>query len=152
LLLDNYDGSPAWSWCSCGSYVSDNDLGEYAEISDFFDHSFSGGNLTLTYRDDGWFGSGIYRSLTAYTYLVIRIRGASGGEQSHIRLTLGGVQRMFSDLTLADGTHPAISTSFSDIRIPMVANGISRTQPGDLQLDFWHGGSGTVSIDEIRFE
>jgi hypothetical protein len=34
----------------------------------------------------------------------------------------------------------------------MVTNGVNRSAPGQLNLTFWWGSSGTVTIDEIRFE
>lgn len=158
MIVDNFDGSPSWrrlggwgSWGS-GAWGGYNDLGDTTGYDDFVSAAIANGALTLTYDDDGWFGSYIGIDLSSYTYLVLRVRGSAGGEQSHVRVSLGGVRRMLSDLTLADGTRPVITTAYRDIRIPLAANGFPRAQPGELELDFWHGGAGTISIDEIRFE
>lgn len=147
LLVDNFDGSPAWS-----DGRGRNDLGLITECEVFRSCSLSGGALVLRYDDDGWFGSYVSRSVSEYTYLVLRLRGLNGGEESDIRLTLGGVESMLASLTLAGGGRPSITTSYKDLRIPMAANGISTANPDELQLDFWHGGASTVYIDEIRFE
>ncbi|GAA2717341.1 hypothetical protein ACFY2R_27835 [Micromonospora olivasterospora] len=101
------------------------------------------GRSWLRYEDNGWFGSYVDRSLTDYTHLVLRIRGERGGEESDIRLTLGGVRSGLTGLTLA-GDNRTITTGCQDLRIPLAANRVNRTTPGELHLDFWHGGSSTV--------
>ncbi|GAA2703927.1 hypothetical protein GCM10010429_10350 [Micromonospora olivasterospora] len=50
------------------------------------------------------------------------------------------------------GDYRTITTGYQDLRIPLAANRVNRTTPGELHLDFWHGGSSTVQIEEIRFE
>ena len=112
----------------------------------------SGGALALQYNNCGWFGSDVNTDLSAYTYLVVRVKGAAGGEQTHFNLNLGGVTKVFGDFTLDGGGHPAITTAYQDIKIPMVANGISRTAPGQLAMGFWFGGASTVTIDSISFQ
>uniref|UniRef100_UPI00054FF4EE hypothetical protein n=1 Tax=Herbidospora cretacea TaxID=28444 RepID=UPI00054FF4EE len=82
--------------------------------------------------------------LTSKTHLVIRVRGASGGEQNHFNLGLGGSTKLFADYTLDGGGHPVITTAYQDIRIPMAANGISRNSPSQLAMGFWYGGNSTV--------
>jgi hypothetical protein len=34
----------------------------------------------------------------------------------------------------------------------MNAAGIDATAPGELRLNFWQGESGTLHVDEVRFE
>jgi hypothetical protein len=45
-----------------------------------------------------------------------------------------------------------ITTAYQDIRIPMVANGISRNSPSPLAMGFWFGGNSTITIDHITFQ
>ncbi|MEO3776091.1 hypothetical protein ABGB16_04380 [Micromonospora sp. B11E3] len=146
LLIDDFDGQPGWT-----GGRGRNDLGRTTECEGFARCAVTGGALVLKYEDNGWFGSYVDHSLTDYTYLVLRIRGERGGEESDIRLTLGGVQSRLASLVL-DGDHRTITTSYQDLRIPLAANRIGRTTPGELQLDFWHDGSSAVHIEEIRFE
>jgi hypothetical protein len=108
----------------------------------------SGGTLTLRYANCGWFGSDVGTDVSGRTYLVIRIRG---GDPTHFNLSLGGVTKVFADYTLDGGGRPVLTAEFQDIRIPMAANGISRTSPGQLAMGFWYGGSGTVVVDSISF-
>lgn len=151
FVVDNFDGSPPWD-------RSLNDLGEWMGADAFANGRgngngvVGGGGLTLVYEDDGWFGSDIKTDVSRYAYLVLRIAGAAGGEQRDFTLALGGVERRFADYTLNGGAHPVITTSYRDIRIPMVANGINTKRPEQLQMSFWWGGRGTIVIDEIRFE
>ncbi len=147
LVIDNFDGSPSW-----GQHV--NDLGQWTGAEVFVNGGGveGAGGLTLVYDDDGWFGTDVLADVSAYTYLVLRIAGANGGEQRQFKLKFGGEQRFFGDFVLDGGAHPVITTSYKDIRIPMATNGINRAAPQDLQLSFWWGGRSTVVIDEIRFE
>jgi len=141
LLLDNFDNSPAWP----GS----NDLGQWTGANGFVNTAgvIDSGALKLQYNNDGWFGSAVSQSIGSYSKLVIRIKGASGGEQNHIQLTLGGVTQ-----TLADFSGNTVTTAYKDIAIDLVAKGVNRTSPGQLEMSFWHGGNSTVWIDELRFE
>ncbi|GIJ62589.1 DUF4832 domain-containing protein [Virgisporangium aurantiacum] len=146
LVLDDFDGTPAYP------SAAKNDLGRWTGGNCFGDGGgsgvVSGGALTLRYANCGWFGSDVGTDVSGRTYLVIRIRG---GDPTHFNLSLGGVTKVFADYTLDGGGHPALTAEFQDIRIPMVANGISRTSPGQLAMGFWYGGSGTVVIDSISF-
>jgi chitodextrinase len=148
LVLDNFDGTPA--------YPSANDLGKWTGGNCFLDGGGSGavtgGALSLRYNNCGWFGSDVGVDLSTRTHLVVRVKGATGGEQSHFNLSLGGATKVFGDLTLDGGTHPVITTSYQDIRIPMTANGINRNSPSQLAMGFWHGGNSTVTIDHISFQ
>ncbi|WP_405145829.1 fibronectin type III domain-containing protein [Sphaerisporangium sp. NBC_01403] len=150
LVLDNFDGSPPYP------SSAQNDLGKWTGANCFLDGGgsgvVSGGALSLRYNNCGWFGSDVGVDLTSKTYLVVRVKGASGGEQTHFNLGLGGVTKVFGDFTLDGGGHPVITTSYQDIKIPMAANGINRNSPSQLAMGFWYGGASTVTIDEIRFE
>jgi hypothetical protein len=150
LTLDNFDGSPAYP------SANQNDLGRWTGGNCFLDGGGSGalvsGALSLRYNNCGWFGSDVGVDLTAYTYLVIRVKGAAGGEQNHFNLGLGGTTKLFADFTLDGGGRPVITTSYQDIRIPLVANGISRNSPSQLAMGFWYGGNSTITIDHITFQ
>ncbi|BCJ76792.1 hypothetical protein CS0771_63360 [Catellatospora sp. IY07-71] len=150
LVLDNFDGTPAYP------SSNQNDLGKWTGANCFLDGGGSGvvtgGALSLRYNNCGWFGSDVGVDLTTRTYLVVRIKGAAGGEQAHFNLGLGGATKVFGDFTLDGGARPVITTSYQDIRIPMVANGINRNSPSQLAMGFWYGGSSTVTIDSISFQ
>lgn len=150
LVLDDFDGTPGYPSAAL------NDLGRWTGGNCFLSGggagTETGGALVLQYDNCGWFGSDVTTDLSARTYLVVRIKGAAGGEQSQFNLSLGGVTKVLGDYSLDGGGHPAVSTGYQDIRIPMAANGISRTAPGQLTMGFWYGGAGTVTIDSITFQ
>jgi hypothetical protein len=108
--------------------------------------------LSLRYDNCGWFGSDVATDLSSRTSLVVRIKGAAGGEQNHFSLSLGGVTKRFGEFTLDGGAHPVVTTGFQDIRIPLAANGINRASPAQLALAFWYGGNSTISIDHLTFQ
>lgn len=143
LLLDNFDGNPAWP--------STNDLGKWTGANSFVNGggagALSSGALALQYNNAGWFGSDVLQDISSKTYLVFVIKGAAGGEQNAFHVILGGVEK-----TLGAFSGDTLTTSYKTIRINMAAQGINRASPGQLQLTFWWGSSGTVTIDEIRFE
>ncbi len=130
-----------------------NDLGKWTGGNSFVNGggAVSAGALTLRYNNNGWFGSDVNTDVSAYKYLVLRVKGGSGGEQSHFHLSLGGATKRFGDYVLDGGGHPAITTAYQDIKIPMVANGISRNSPGQLSMGFWYGGNSSISIDSVTF-
>ena len=108
------------------------------------------GALVFDYADDGYFGSSINRSLSSFSTLALRLRGANGGEQNHFHLQLGGVDKAFASLTSS-----AISSSYQTIRIPFSAFGSafnSGATVDALRLSFWFGYSGRIEIDSIWFE
>ncbi|WP_203719402.1 fibronectin type III domain-containing protein, partial [Asanoa siamensis] len=148
LVLDNFDGTPA--------YPSTNDLGKWTGGNCFLDGGGSGvvtgGALSLRYHNCGWFGSDVGVDLSSRTHLVVRVKGAAGGEQNHFNLGLGGATKLFADFTVEGGGHPVITTSYQDIRIPLAANGINRNSPSQLAMGFWYGGNSTISIDHITFQ
>ncbi|MGW5157036.1 fibronectin type III domain-containing protein [Nonomuraea wenchangensis] len=150
LVLDDFDGSPPYP------SGAKNDLGKWTGGNCFLDGGGSGvvtgGALSLRYDNCGWFGSDVGVDLGSKTHLVLRVKGAAGGEQTHFNLGLGGTTKVLADYVLDGGAHPAITTAYQTIRIPMAANGINRGSPGQLAMGFWYGGASTVTIDEIRFE
>ncbi|GAA3455179.1 fibronectin type III domain-containing protein [Dactylosporangium matsuzakiense] len=149
LIVDDFNGTPAYP------SAAQNDLGHWTGGNCFLNGggngAVSGGALVLQYNNCGWFGSDVNQDVSQYTYLVVRIKGAAGGEQTHFNLGLGGTTKVFGDYVLDGGGHPAITTAYQDIRIPMAANGISRTSPAQLAMGFWFGGNSTVSIDSFSF-
>ncbi|MET8993029.1 fibronectin type III domain-containing protein [Nonomuraea wenchangensis] len=150
LVLDDFDGSPPYP------SGAKNDLGKWTGGNCFLDGGGSGvvtgGALSLRYDNCGWFGSDVGVDLGSKTHLVLRVKGAAGGEQTHFNLGLGGTTKVLADYVLDGGAHPAITTAYQTIRFPMAANGINRGSPGQLAMGFWYGGASTVTIDEIRFE
>lgn len=141
LLLDNFDNSPGWPGA--------NDLGIWAGANGFANDAgvIESGALKLQYNNNGWFGSDINQSIASYSKMVIRIKGANGGEQNHFQLTIGGVTQ-----TLAAFSGDTITTGYKDIEIDLASNGVNRSTPGQLSMSFWHGGNSSIWIDEIRFE
>lgn len=150
VVVDNYDGTPAYP------NSAQNDLGKWTGANGFISGGGAGavsaGALNFEYSNAGWFGSDIYTDVSTKTYLVLRIKGSAGGEQSHFQLGINGATKMFNQFTTSTGGAPVITTSYQDIKIPMVSNGINRASPGQLTLAFWFGASGTISIDSIHFE
>ena len=146
LLLDNFDGAPVWSTGTT------NDLGHWAGANGFVNGTGgagaeSGGALVLQYANNGWFGSDVTQDVSGKTYLVFVIKGAAGGEENAFHVSLGGVEKTFAAFS-----GDTITTAYKTIRINMVTNGVNRTAPGQLNMTFWWGSNGTITIDEIRFE
>jgi hypothetical protein len=141
LVLDNFDNSPAWP----GS----NDLGKWAGANSFVNGAgaIEAGALKLQYNNNGWLGTDVAQNIGAYSKMILRVKGANGGEQSHFQLTLGGVTQ-----TLGALSGDTIATAYKDIHIDLAAKGVDRSSPGQLTMTFWHGGNSTIWIDEIRFE
>ncbi len=143
LVIDNFDDDPGWStnrndlgqWCGAGSFV--NDAG-----------TESGGVLTLVYDNGGWFQTQINRDISNYATLIMRLRGANGGEADDILFDMGGVQTLLSNVT-----DDSITTDFTDVAIDLEAAGVDRTDSSlPLRLNFWQGGMSTLEITEIRLE
>lgn len=141
LLLDNFDSSPAW--------LGANDLGKWSSANSFVNQAgvIENGALKLQYNNNGWFGSDVTQSLTGYSKLIMRIKGAAGGEEGQFHLVLGGEEKTFGAFS-----GNTVTTTYKDIAIDLAASGVDRSSPGQLQMSFWHGSAGTVWIDEIRFE
>ncbi len=147
LVVDDYNGTPGY-----GTHV--NDLGKWTGGNSFVngEGAESGGALTLRYNNSGWFGSDVNTSVAGRAYLVLRIKGAAGGEQNDFQLSAGGATKVFKDFVLDGGGHPQVTTSYQDIKLPLAGNGISASSPGQVSMGFWYGRSGTVTIDQISFE
>ncbi|TDL62735.1 DUF4832 domain-containing protein [Paenibacillus amylolyticus] len=141
LVLDEFNDLMSWpgsnginKWTGANGFVNDAGVIE-------------SGALKLQYNNNGWFGSDIKQNIGDYSKMVIRIRGEHGGEQHHMQLSIGGVSQ-----TLAAFSGDTITTSFKEVAIDLAAKGIDRSSPGQLTMTFWHGGTSTIWIDEIRFE
>lgn len=149
LVVDNFDGTPAYT-------TALNDLGKWVGGNSFANGGGSGvesgGSLGLQYSNAGWFGCDINTDVSGHSYLVLRLAGAKGGEQNDFQLSVGGVTKVFKDFVLDGGAHPQVTTGFTDIRIPLAANGISAASPGQLSMGFWYGGSSTLRIAGISFQ
>lgn len=126
-----------------------NDLAGWVGANGFANGggALSNGALVLQYNNNGWFGSDVARDISSKKYLVFVIKGSVGGEGNGFTVSLGGVTKTFAEFTT-----DAITTAYKTIRIDMNAHGINRTSPGQLQMTFWHGKSGQITIDEIRLE
>ncbi|KLU54935.1 hypothetical protein EL84_22760 [Paenibacillus sp. VT-400] len=141
LLLDEFKDLMSWpgsngisKWTGANGFVNDAGVIE-------------SGALKLQYNNNGWFGSDIKQNIENYSKMVIKIKGAHGGEQHHMQLSIGGVSQ-----TLAAFSGDTVTTSFKEVEIDLAAKGIDRSSPGQLTMTFWHGGNSTIWIDEIRFE
>lgn len=124
-----------------------NDLGNWAGAGDFEndDGEVVDGALKLDYAGSGWYGELIDQDISAYSRLVVRIRGASGGEEDDFTVGFDGGRTLFSEV--ADG---AVGTSFSELAVPLDDLSFDPTEAGQLTLNFWQGADSTVWIDEIR--
>ncbi|WP_330632936.1 cellulase family glycosylhydrolase [Halocatena halophila] len=141
LVVDNYDGDPGWS-------SNRNDLGEWCGAGSFANGSGieSDGALTLAYDNGGWFQTQLNRDISEYATLVIRVRGANGGEENDISFDMGGVRTL-----LANVTDDSIGTTVSDLTIDLTEAGVDRTDPSSsLRLSFWQGGNSTLTIQSIH--
>ncbi|WP_276252472.1 cellulase family glycosylhydrolase [Halomontanus rarus] len=138
LVVDSFGSTGQWNelgrWRGGGSFQ--NGEGEIAS-----------GELVLEYDNAGWYASQVDEDVSEYDELVFSIRGDSGGEESDFTVSLGGANALAS--SVADGS---VSTSTGDLRIDLDALGANQSSPGQLNLNFWQGGSSMVYIEEIRFE
>ncbi|QGQ98780.1 DUF4832 domain-containing protein [Paenibacillus psychroresistens] len=143
LYLDTFNNAALWP--------GTNSLGKWTGANSFSNGAGAGvissGALALQYNNTGWFGSDINQDISAYTTMIIRIKGAVGGEQTHINVNIGGVTK-----TLALFSSNTLTTSYKDIAFNLVSNGVNRVTPGNVALSFSNGFSGTVYIDEIKFQ
>ena len=126
-----------------------NDLARWTGANGFLNGggTLSNGALVLNYDNNGWFGSDIFQDISNKKHLVFVIKDTSGNGGRGINVTLGGVSKSFAQLT-----SEVITSSYKTIRIDIEANGINRFSPGQLQMSFLGGTSGSVTIDEIRLE
>ncbi|CCQ34233.1 endoglucanase protein [Halorhabdus tiamatea SARL4B] len=142
LVVDDYDGDPGWSsnrndlgqWCGAGSFENGG-----GEVED--------GALVLEYDNAGWFVEQIGQDVSEYSDLVMVL----GGDDAHadeFLLDIGGVRGLLSRFT--DDT---IGSSASAVTVDMESAGIDPSTGGlSVRLNFWQGGSGTLEIEEIRFQ
>ena len=86
-------------------------------------------------------------------YLNIRIKGAEGGEENKLIMDWHPEDSKFyaarfSDLVLADGSHPAITTEWQDLVIDLEASGF----PGMTNaFHFYAFAKNVIWLDEISF-
>lgn len=146
LLVDDFDGTPAWS------DTKSNDLGERISSSNFANGNGSGivqdGALELQYQNSAWFETNIGRNLSETNKLVLRMKGAVGGEESDINLQMGGVMK-----TLQAFSGDTVTTSYKDIVIDLTKHSeIDLTVPiWAIAISLTWGKTGTIYIDEIYF-
>ncbi len=141
LVIDDFDGDPGWS-------SNRNDLGQWCGAGSFENGSgsVSDGVLLLEYNNGGWFQTQLNRDISDYATLVMRVRGANGGEESDILFDMGGVRTLLA--TVTDGS---IGTTVSDLTVDLTAAGVDRTDPSSsLRLNFWQGGNSTLAIQSIH--
>jgi endoglucanase len=138
LVVNDYDGSPAWP--------GQNDLGNWCGAGSFENSEVVNGALVLEYDNGGWLVEQVQQDVSEYSQLVFRLKGANGGEGSDILFDMGDNSAVFDSVT--DST---ITTSYSTVAVDLAAAGIDTASVGELRFNFWQGGAGTLSIDEIRF-
>ncbi|MFC6963230.1 cellulase family glycosylhydrolase [Halocatena marina] len=143
LVINDYDGSPAWS-------SNTNDLGQWCGGGSFQNGggAVSGDALVLEYNNGGWIQEQINQDISDYTTLVLTAKGASGGEESGIQFEMGGVSTSLSNVTT-----DSIGTSAADVAVDLESAGVDRSASSlSLRLNFWGAGSSTLSIQELRLE
>ncbi|MFC7194070.1 hypothetical protein ACFQL4_04410 [Halosimplex aquaticum] len=143
LVVNDYDGDPAWS-------SNRNDLGEWCGAGSFENGSgeVSDGALVLEYDNGGWLQEQINRDVSGRETLVLRVSGAEGGEESEVQFSMGGATALLSEVT-----SDSVRTSAGDVAVDLDAAGVDPSASGlSVRLNFWQGGSSTLSIHEIRLE
>ncbi len=151
LVYDNYDRATLGDFASSGSNAAwtGGDAGKSASID--------GNALKLEFGSSGWFGTGGGIDASEYKYIVIRVKGAAGGEGSAFDLNYAvgdqvkTIGKAFADLVgPSGGKVPEIAKNYQDIVVDMKANGID---PGiqAFHFNFHDGASGTIWIDSIAF-
>lgn len=146
LLIDNYDGTPAWS----GS--TQNDLNQWTGSSGFANGNGAGviedGALVLQYQNMSRMETNIGLNLSDTGKLVIRMKGAVGGEENQVNISIGGVTK-----TIGQFSGDTITTSYKDIVIDLTAQGVNLSQTIwsiAISQATWDT-TGTIYIDEIYF-
>ncbi|NIK70807.1 S-layer homology domain-containing protein [Paenibacillus sp. BK720] len=146
LLVDDYDGTPAWS----GN--TQNDLNQWTGSSGFANGNGAGivedGALVLQYQNMSRMETNIGRNLADTRKLVIRAKGAAGGEENQVNISIGGVTK-----TLGQLSGDTVTTSYKDFVIDLPDQGV------DLSQTIWSiavsqaawGTTGTIYLDEIYF-
>ncbi|OMF34548.1 hypothetical protein BK133_12165 [Paenibacillus sp. FSL H8-0548] len=146
LLVDDYDGTPAWS----GN--TQNDLNQWTGSSNFANGNGAGvvqdGALVLQYQNMSRLETNIGRNVADTGKLVIRVKGAAGGEENQVSLSVGGVTK-----TLGQFSGDTITTSYKDLVIDLHDQGINLSQTIwsiAISQAAWDT-TGTIYIDEIYF-
>lgn len=146
LLVDDYDGTPAWS------ENTQNDLNQWTGSSNFANGNGAGvvedGALVLQYQNMSRMETNIGRNLSDTGKLVIRAKGAAGGEEKQVNISIGGVTK-----TLGQFSGDTVTTTYKDFVIDLPSQGV------DLSQTIWSiaisqaawGTTGTIYIDEIYF-
>ncbi len=111
---------------------------ESAEVAD--------GTLSLEYDEAGFYATRVHEDVSDYQYLVLSMRGTSGGEESGIQLEVGGTEGLLGYLT-----QEPIATGFSEVAVDLESMGVDRSAVGDVRLNFWKGESGAIEVDWIAF-
>lgn len=135
-----------------GRWPGPNDLGGWTAANRFVNGTrgqgeAKSGRLILEYDGGGWFGTSIPRDVSSYRWLVLRLRGGAGGEQRHVRVKLGAIDRPLASLT-----SDAVTTTWSDVRIDLRAAGGLGPGLEKLELKFWGANRGRLEIGRIAFE
>jgi hypothetical protein len=135
-----------------GRWPGPNDLGGWMAANGFVnggqgEGEASHGRLILEYNGGGWFGTSLPTDVASYRWLVLRMRGAAGGEQRHVRVKLGRIERPLSSLTT-----DAVTTAWGDVRIDLRAAGGIGPAVEKLELEFWGSNSGRLEIGRIAFQ
>lgn len=135
-----------------GTWPGPNDLGGWMGASRFVNGTggqgeASAGRLVLQYDGGGWFGTSLPREVSSYRWLVLRLRGAAGGEERHVRVKLGAIDRPLASLTT-----DRVTTAWSEVRIDLRAAGGPVRAARKLELSFWGRHRGRLEIGQIAFE
>jgi hypothetical protein len=135
-----------------GAWPGSNDVGGWMSADGLVNGAngrgeASGGRVILEYDGGGWFGTSLPREVSAYRWLVLRMRGAAGGEERQLRVKLGAIDRPLTSLTTG-----AITKEWSEVRIDLRAAGGMGPGVKKLELTFWGGGHGRIEIGRIAFQ
>ncbi|WEL18319.1 Cellulase, glycosyl hydrolase family 5 [Halorhabdus sp. SVX81] len=136
LLINDYDGDPAWP--------DSNDLGNWVGTGGFESAEVVDGRLEIDYNASGWYGTGVSQDITDYPTLRMKVTGENGGEHRGIELQFAGIDPLLSEVT--DGT---IGTTESIVSVDLEAAGADLESPGQLTLRFYDAGDSSISIDEL---
>ncbi|RRJ31805.1 cellulase family glycosylhydrolase [Halocatena pleomorpha] len=139
LLINDYDGSPAWP--------DSNDLGNWTGAGGFESIGVTDGTLRVDYDGSGWYGTQLSQDITEYPILRMKVVGDNGGEHRDIQLDFGGVLGMLNQLT--DDT---IETTPTIVSVDLAAAGVDLASPGQLNLKFYNGGNSAIEIEELWLE
>jgi len=138
VLVDNFDSPTRFS-------RNLNAIAEWQGCTDMTSFQCANNELRLQYPARGASG-GTYESLFStpgYKYVVFRMKGAVGGEQSAIQISLGNLAaKPMTDYGLAP-----LTTRYQDYCIDLAANGSNSS--GKIIFNFGYGSAGTVFLDSI---